>query len=114
MNSLSLHRTFNLEIFNMPSNQSKRQHERRTKERRAEDYPFGSQEWLDRIKQENLLWPKYDRRRSDRRKAERRQVDMDTPSAFKKPKINVLRFQNILTDEEKQMLNDLIQKDRSN
>ena len=56
---------------------SKRQQERRIKERRAIEYEFGSPEWITRIQKENLLWPKQDRRQRDRRAGERRQDSVD-------------------------------------
>ncbi|WP_305908974.1 hypothetical protein Q9L42_007975 [Methylomarinum sp. Ch1-1] len=97
---------------------SRRQHERRIKERRAVEYPFGSAEWIRRIQQENLLWPKYDRRCNDRRQHDRRQQDRRANNRSLKSRRRLAPSQpfkdhNILTDEEKQMLRELMSRDNS-
>ncbi len=70
-------------------------------------YAFGSAEWLKAIKQDYLLWPKQDRRCQDRRQNLRRikNTGRSTSSVYTKT------MQNLLTEEEKQMFNELIQSD---
>ena len=91
----------------IPEQKNSRQSERRLKERRIMTYAFGSTEWLKAIKQDYLLWPKQDRRRQDRRQNLRRikNTGRSTSSVYTKT------MQNLLTEEEKQMLNELIQSD---
>ncbi len=91
---------------------SRRQSERRSDERRVVTYKFGSDEWIKMIQQNYLLWPKEDRRVQDRRKLPRRKASRRTyaggsPKAREYPK----SLSDLLTAEEKQMLNDLIQSD---
>jgi hypothetical protein len=91
---------------------SRRQSERRCEERRVVTYEFGSDEWIEMIQQNYLLWPKQDRRVQDRRKLPRRKASRrlyagDRPESRKYPK----SLSDLLTSEEKQMLNDLIQSD---
>lgn len=89
---------------------TRRQAERRTHERRADDYPFGSPEWLNRVQQENLLYPKQDRRRCDRRSQERRKKTRRVSNGHKTRKFKASSPQQLLTQEEIQMLNDLMRQ----
>lgn len=89
---------------------SRRQQERRVKERRAADYPFGSPEWIKRVQQDNYLWPKEDRRSNDRRRQERRQNPRRVKNVHKTMTGKNLSSHNLLTREEKQMLNELMRQ----
>ncbi|MCF6251024.1 MAG: hypothetical protein L3J75_07110 [Methylococcaceae bacterium] len=86
-----------------------RQSERRSKERRIIAYPFGSADWLKAIKQNYLLWPKLDRRLQDRRQKLRRIKN----TGQSKTSVATKKLHNILTSEEKQMLNELFRSDVS-
>ena len=90
--------------------QSRRRKERRVKERRAVDYRFGSQEWLERVKQENYLWPKQDRRCNDRRRQDRRKNNRRINNGRRTSAVTIIKTHNLLTDEEKQMLNELMRQ----
>ncbi len=94
---------------------SRRQSERRSKERRVITYSFGSSEWLNAIQQEYLLCPKQDRRHQDRRSQDRRKTlrRVNNMSRIISPR-HTQKWHNLLTIEEKQMLNDLIQDDIKN
>ncbi len=83
---------------------------RRDTERRALIYQFGTSEWLTRIQQENFLWPKKDRRFNDRRSEERRFDTRRIKQTFLKTRQT--SHHDLLTAEEKQMLNKLIQEDQ--
>lgn len=87
---------------------ARRQQERRIKERRAVQYQFGSPEWLSRVQQENLLYPKQDRRNCDRRSHERRKKHRRITNTDKTPAVNATWPAQLLTPEEKKMLNDLM------
>ncbi len=95
---------------------SRRKSERRSKERREIPYPFGSAEWLRAIQKEYLLWPKEDRRHHDRRSQDRRHGNRRLinkgKQASKTTPLLEKRLQGLLTEEEKQMLNELIQLDQ--
>ncbi len=97
-----------------PRRKNRRKTERRAKERRVISYPFNSPEWIKEIQSAYLLWPKVDRRVSDRRCDPRRQnhrrtnsiTDLDSGRPLKKG-------YEILTHEEKKMLNELTKEDGS-
>ncbi len=84
---------------------------RRIKERRSIEYQFGSTAWLGRVRQGYQLWPKLDRRKTDRRSQDRRRINRRAQNIKMKHAKNQLTPQNLLTAEEKQMLNDLMRED---
>ncbi len=86
-----------------------RKSERRSKERRVIEYAFGSADWLNAIKQDYLLWPKLDRRLQDRRQKLRRIKNI----AQSRLSGDTKKLHNILTSEERQMLNELFRSDAS-
>ena len=93
---------------------TRRNHERRLKERRINCFAFSSPEWREMIQQEYLLWPKEDRRKADRRRSARR---MKSRRVQKNGKLRMPRqssnLSDLLTKEEKKMINELIQSDDS-
>ena len=93
---------------------TRRKSERRSKERRINNFEFSSPEWREMIQQEYLLWPKEDRRKADRRSSARRmkgrRVDKNGKPRMPRQPSNLL---DLLTREEKQMINELIQSDDS-
>ncbi|MFW5442950.1 MAG: hypothetical protein ACKE51_01410 [Methylococcaceae bacterium] len=92
----------------------RRESERRFKKRRVIHFPFGSTEWVNMIQQSYLLWPKQDRRTQERRSQCRRQ---GCRRINNKGRVRSLAqgktMQDLLSKEEKQMLNELIQSDRT-
>ncbi len=91
---------------------SRRQSERRSEERRVVTYEFGSDEWIEMIQKNYLLWPKEDRRVQDRRKVPRRKASRRTKGTGSlKTREYPTSLSDLLTAEEKQMLNELIQSD---
>ena len=95
----------------MTSNDSRhnsgRKSERRADERRLITDEFGSPKWVDKIKEEYLLWPKQDRRTKNRRQSLRRIKNLGRSSKT----ANTNTMQMLLTEEEKQMLSKLSQSD---
>lgn len=89
---------------------SRRRQERREKERRAVDYPFGSPEWLAWVQQEHFLWPKHDRRRGDRRVEDRRKKS-NHANHYNGTRSKPLN--NLLSEEEKRMIADLMRQNHS-
>lgn len=86
--------------------------ERRMKERRKILFEFDSVEWRKAIQQEYLLWPKKDRRNADRRAAGRRQVLRRVKNrARPKRREQPSTLSGLLTSEEREMINQLIQSD---
>lgn len=86
--------------------------ERRMKERRKILFEFDSVEWRKAIQQEYLLWPKKDRRHADRRAVGRRQVLRRIKNSVKpKRREQLSTLSGILTSEEREMINQLIQSD---
>ncbi len=87
---------------------TRRKLERRVKERRVNPYEFGSVEWREIIQQQYLLWPKEDRRNSERRSLARRQGNRRIK---KNGQVRMPRQPNslsdLLTNEEREMLNEL-------
>lgn len=94
-------------ISNNSRHNSGRRSERRSEERRLIEHAFGSPEWIERIKEEYLLWPKQDRRINNRRQSLRRIKNIGRSTSA----VSTKTIQNLLTDEEKQMLNELSQSD---
>ncbi|MGR9115616.1 MAG: hypothetical protein ACU85E_07605 [Gammaproteobacteria bacterium] len=90
--------------------QSNRRQERRVKERRGIDYPFGSPEWIERVQQEHYLWPKQDRRNNERRMHDRRQKSRHFMNGRKASSRNSIKSQDLLTEEEKKLLNELMRQ----
>lgn len=83
-----------------------RKSDRRAVERRTVLFPFGSTEWVEQIQKNYLLWPKYDRRIDDRRnkfleQCRRRQKEMTQFLSGSK------NYTSLLTEEEREMLNEL-------
>lgn len=95
-----------------PRQKNRRRTERRTKERRENAHSFGSPEWIRVIQEEYLLWPKEDRRSDDRRCQSRRQGSRRVRS-IARPEANdhAREMYDLLTAEERQMLNELSQSD---
>jgi hypothetical protein len=96
-----------------PRQNNRRHSERRAKERRVIIHPFNSPEWIDEIKQSYLLWPKEDRRIKDRRTESRRSGHRRTGSIANTPIGSSKKTYDLLTNEEKKMLNELTQTDAS-
>ncbi len=88
---------------------SRRREERRRKENRKIHYAFGSPEWIAEIKKHYAMWPKEDRRKQDRRRQDRRTQDRRTEIRVRSTSSKDLAKKGIglLTEEEKQMLNEL-------
>lgn len=87
---------------------SRRIDERRSKERRQIHYQFGSAEWCRMIQQQYLLWPKKDRRESDRRALARRQALRRMMNAKRDGAARQANnLYELLTQEEREMLNEL-------
>lgn len=93
-----------------PRKKNRRRAERRAKERRIITHTFGSPEWISAIQKDYLLWPKEDRRGEDRRNNSRRQGKRRIKNAAIPESTNLMY--NLLTTEEKQMLNELSQSNK--
>ena len=101
--------------MNLRSSRVRRRTVRRQQERRKNNFEFNSPEWIAMMKENYVLWPKYDRRKrerrsSDRRKADRRSIERNTSAAswLRQPKISA---DSILDDDEKQMILDLFREE---
>ena len=92
--------------------ETRRKLERRSKERRINPFEFGSDEWREMIQQEYLLWPKKDRRKAERRSLARRQGSRRGKNGgrVRMPR-QPTSLHDLLTNEERDMLNDLSQSD---
>jgi len=99
-------------MANNTREKTRRKLERRSKERRIIPYEFSSPEWREMIQQEYLLWPKEDRRKADRRSSARRlksrRVKKNGKPRMPRQPSNLL---DLLTREEKKMINELMQSD---
>lgn len=94
----------------------RRQHSRRQSERRVNPFPFNSPEWIAVMMENYQLWPKYDRRESerrmaDRRAAERRAQRRNSSAAKLLRRSGRLFADEILAEDEKQMIMDLFRED---
>ena len=92
--------------------QFRRNEVRRQKERRTNQYAFNSPEWVAMMRASFELWPKHDRRETERRAADRRKLER---RANRRNHLATrhLRHQqhalssDILADDEKKMIMDL-------
>jgi len=74
-------------------------------DRRQNTYAFGTQEWLDYIKQHGLKLPTHDSRKINRRASDNNSQPIEAISA-KKPYVRIL-----LTPAEKKLLDDMYLSD---
>ena len=75
---------------------------------------YGTPEWIAYIQKNYLLWPKQDRRRSDRRQQDRRNISFERRNRDSQRRLyrsQQKNIQDILTDEEKQLLMQVMQYD---
>jgi hypothetical protein len=93
---------------------NRRTEERRHQSRRTINYAFGSEKWIEVVQATYSFWPKEDRRGQDRRDTTRRKVERRTRlrahryTGFRH-QVQRQQFQKqTLTEEEKQMLDELI------
>lgn len=89
---------------------SRRKTERRKKDQRVITHEFGSPEWILEVKKSYTFWPKEDRRKSERRGEDRRTLDRRSELRVGRTsaKLQAQKGTYVLTDEEKEMLNDLM------
>lgn len=99
------------------SHATRRWEMRRKQERRNNPFEFNSKEWIACIQHQYLLWPKQDRRQSDRRLSERREVDRRAQRRNQEQahfqRVQVFSSDSILIAEEKQMIQALFAEDDS-
>ncbi len=93
-------------VENNSRQQTRRKAERRLKERRINSFEFGSDEWREMIQQQYLLWPKEDRRKLERRSLARRQGSRRVKNNGKRLPRRANNLADLLTNEEKEMLNE--------
>jgi hypothetical protein len=84
---------------------------RRVQDRRIVPYPFGSDEWIENIKQNYLAWPKEDRRKTTRRHAERRANDRRQQQLSEQLQSLQKYSSLVLTREELKMIEELYKSD---
>jgi len=92
---------------------NRRREERRRAPRRLIKHAFASDKWVQVVRSSYVFWPKEDRRSLERRSVTRRMVERRT--LLQKHRRHVIRQQTIrkhfqsqiLTDDERKMLNDL-------
>jgi len=88
---------------------SRRENKRRQDERRIIPHDFGSEKWLEMIKERYFLWPKEDLRVSLRRQVERREIERRDDDLGKAPLFKQLEDSvEQLTNEERQYIADIL------
>ncbi len=80
---------------------------RREDDRRTVYYLFGTQEWIDNIKNHYLSWPKLDRRENVRRNLERRAIDRRLKQLNEQDRSAIQYSQILLTQEERKLIADI-------
>ncbi|MDT4287938.1 hypothetical protein RO575_00025 [Methylomonas sp. MO1] len=80
---------------------------RRLRDRRQTDYPFGSPEWLENIKNAYVAWPKADRRDHMRRAEDRRMADRRHTQASEQQRAAQKYSRVVLTSEERRLIQSL-------
>lgn len=92
---------------------NRRKQDRRHSSRRTINYIFGSEKWIQAVRSSYLFWPNQDRRTQERRGVTRRIVERRTrlqkyrDYASRQLTTSKQLKVPLLTDEERQMLNDL-------
>jgi hypothetical protein len=95
------------------TDKSRRREERRQYYRRILKHAFGSDKWVQVVRSSYVFWPKEDRRCQERRSVTRRMVERRTllrkyrRHAFQQPSMRNHLQGQMLTEEERRMLNDL-------
>jgi hypothetical protein len=100
------------EIFEMMPYDSRKNCRRSIETRREDDrrtvyYLFGTQEWIDNIKNHYLSWPKLDRRENVRRNLERRAIDRRLKQLNEQDRSAIQYSQILLTQEERKLIADI-------
>lgn len=80
---------------------------RRTADRRKITYPFGSQEWVENIKEYYLAWPKSNRREQSRRCNERRALERREQQLSEQHRSEIKYSPILLTQEERKLIEEL-------
>lgn len=80
---------------------------RREDDRRIVHYLFGTQDWIDNIKNHYLSWPKLDRRENVRRNLERRAIDRRLKQLTEQDRSAIQYSQVLLTQEERKLIADI-------
>lgn len=80
---------------------------RRGEDRRTVSHLFGTQEWIDNIKNHYLSWPKSDRRDHVRRHIERRTIDRRLKQLTEQDRSAIQYSQVLLTQEERKLIADI-------
>ena len=88
---------------------TRKESERRIKDRRQVEFEFGSPQWIAEVKKNYVAWPKTDRRESTRRDGERR-----TKNSGKPQNLTHDYSSDLLTEEEWLYFNHLFMKDPDN
>ena len=84
---------------------------RRVKERRVVPYAFGSDEWVENIKINYYVWPKFERRQSNRRSEDRRAFDRRHKQLIERQQTERKSAGTLLTHEELKLIEELYKVD---
>ena len=76
-------------------------------DRRQNSFPFGSPEWLEHMKNNNLECPEFDRRKGERRTNERRSPDRRQELPEEPVRSEKAYSRILLTPAEKKLIEDL-------
>ena len=95
------------------TDKNRRREDRRQFFRRIIKYAFGTDKWIEVVRSSYVFWPKQDRRFDERRTITRRMVERRTllrkyrSHAFRQQTLRKHLQSQMLTEEERKMLNDL-------
>lgn len=84
---------------------------RRRNDRRIAPYSFGSSEWIENVKKNYVVWPKWNRRGTSRRSNERRSSDRRYQQLSDQSRSEQKYSTILLTEEEKQLIEDIFKSD---
>lgn len=100
-----------MNLYDFRQNPRRSSMTRRTADRRKTPYSFGSQEWVDNIKNHYLAWPKTNRRDMSRRIDERRALERRQQQLSEQRRSEQKYSPILLTQEERKMIEDLYLSD---
>lgn len=100
-----------MNLYDFRRNSRRTNMNRRIDDRRNIPYPFGSQEWVENIKNHYLAWPKSNRRDQNRRSDDRRALERREQQLSEQRRSEIKYSRILLTHEERKLIEDLYLSD---
>lgn len=96
-----------MNIVNLRKDLRRSRETRRVSDRRVAPYQFGSEQWIEHVKENYVAWPRHDRRGEGRRTADRRAPDRRRQQLSEQRRSQRKYSEILLTREELKLIEDL-------